>query len=151
MVRPRPVHIMEEVKIQQRSQTYMDTLASYLCEHCDEKGVAKDSNVFKHEKPAGMDEIWEGNISKGWMVYTTDKSGKVVLDTKENFLQCMEEHYGMDKVVTPEEVRKAEVLLNYHARAWMKAMSIGDASGSGHRRRCRRALITNFSTIPSLQ
>ena len=63
----------------------------------------------------------------------------------------MEEHYGMDRVVTPDEVRKANNLLNDHARAWVKTMSIGEASGGGQRRRCQRALITNFSMIPSLQ
>ena len=34
---------------------------------------------------AGLDEIKEQIKHKGWMVYNSDKNGKRVLDTKENF------------------------------------------------------------------
>ena len=75
----------------------------------------------------------------------------MILDTKENFLSCMEEHFGADRVITPEEVRQAEKVINDHVRAWCRTMSIGEASGMGQPRRCRRALVSNFATIPTLQ
>ena len=92
-----------------------------------------------------------GIVNKGWVIYTTDKSGKVVLDSKENFLNCMEEHFSMDRIVTPEEVREAESRLNDHVRAWCNVMTIGESAGLGQPRRCRRGLVTNFATIPTLQ
>ena len=73
--------------------------------------------MLTHEERTGLEEIREGIRTKNWMIYTTDKSGKVVLDTKENFLSCLEEHLKMDKRVTLVEVREAEKLLNDHSRA----------------------------------
>ena len=98
---PGPVGLRDEIKIQCRSQTYMDTLINYMCNHCDNKGICEDSNNLTQKERAGLDELREVIKSKGWIVYTTDKSGKMVLDTKENFLSCMEEHYRADRVITP--------------------------------------------------
>ena len=63
----------------------------------------------------------------------------------------MEEHFRADKVITPEEVRQAEKVINDHVRAWCRNMSIGEALGMGQPRRCQRALVSNFATIPTLQ
>ena len=93
----------------------------------------------------------EGIKFKDWIVYSTDKSRKMVLDTKENFLSCMEEHFRADRVITPQEVTQAEKVINDHVRAWCRTMSIGDALDMGQPRRCRRALVNNFATIPTLQ
>ena len=84
-------------------------------------------------------------------MYNSDKSGKLVLDTKDNFLKCMSEHYQSDDTVTPKEVIKAENTLNNHARSWGQILNIGEASGTGQPRRCNRAMVGRFHTIPSLQ
>ena len=85
------------------------------------------------------------------MLYTSDKSGKLVLDTKDNFLSCMSEHYNKDKIVTPSEVVEAEKHINDHSRSWCQILNVGQASGSGQPRRCNRAMVGRFHTIPSLQ
>ena len=36
-------------------------------------------------------------------MYNSEKRGKLVLDTKDNFLKCMSEHYQNDDIVTPEK------------------------------------------------
>ena len=43
----------------------------------------------------------------------------------------MEEHSAKDKVASPEEVRKAEELINDYSWSWCKAFNIGSTSGSG--------------------
>ena len=40
----------------------------------------------------GRDEIKDGILNKGWMLYKTDKSGKMCLDTVDNYINCMKEH-----------------------------------------------------------
>ena len=52
----------------------------------------------------------------------------IVLDIKENLLVGMDEHYG---------------------KAWSRIFSIGEAIGQS--RRCARALISSYVTIPILQ
>ena len=65
------------------------------------------------------------------MVYSTHKSRKIVLDTKQNFLLSMRDHYEKDEIVTPEIVRKAELNLNNYLRSWSRIFNIGAGSGSG--------------------
>ena len=85
------------------------------------------------------------------MVYSTDKSEKIVLDTKENFLLCIKDHYSKDKVVSPEEVRKTELHMNNYSRSWAKVFGIGTGSGGGQSPPCNCVLISNYNTIPTLQ
>ena len=112
--------------------------------------MIKDSDVLTKDERAGLDEIKDGIEKKGWMIYTTDKSGKIVLDTKTNFLECMSEHYTSHRVVSAKEVRDAENMINDHSRSWMRMFNIGSESGSRQQRRCGRAIINNYSSIPSL-
>ena len=63
----------------------------------------------------------------------------------------MRYHHLKDNVVTSDDVRKAELYMNSYSRSWTKIFSIGSESGTGQKHRCNRALINNYSTIPSLQ
>ena len=118
---------------------------------CDPRGVFKEGMNLTETERAGLDEIKEGIRNKDWMIYTSDKSGKVVLDTKENFLKCMKEHYEGDQVVTPDQLRKAEKNINDHAKAWRRILSVGESSGHGQVRRCSRAMVSKWTTVPTLQ
>ena len=88
--------------------SYIDTVQKYRLNYCDKKGVCKDGNNLTEEEQAGLDEIKDGIKNKGWIIYNSDKSGKIVLDTKVNFLECMSAYYISDKVVTSDEVKNAE-------------------------------------------
>ena len=141
----------DDIAIQQRMMGYLETVEHYMWNNCDKKGnIVNCSNLTEAEQ-AGLDEIKVGVKTKGWIIYSSDKSGKIVLDTKENFLECMREHFSGDREVGPDEVRKSEKMINIHSRAWCRIFSIGEAAGRGQPRRCGRALVNNFSTIPTLQ
>ena len=59
-----------------------------MCNQCDNKGICRDSDNLTQKERAGLEELREGIKSKDWIVYSTDKSGKMVLDTKENGNYC---------------------------------------------------------------
>ena len=63
----------------------------------------------------------------------------------------MEPHYKEDKVVSPEEVRRAEKHLILYSKVVCKIMNVGQPAGSGQPRRCARALVGNYTSIPTLQ
>ena len=63
----------------------------------------------------------------------------------------MESHFIGDNQVSPQDVRKAEKVINIHTRALCKVFIIGEAAGSGQHRRCGRVLVGNHNTIPTLQ
>ena len=60
----------------------------------------------------------------------TDKSGKLCLDTIENYVKYMDEHVRKDQIVSPDTVWQAEVQLNNHSRAWIRFCKIGE--GNNH-------------------
>ena len=68
MKMPEPVQVREEIKIQVRSQSYMEALSNFMCDQCDEKGELKDGDVLSHEERAGLEEIREGIKTKNWMI-----------------------------------------------------------------------------------
>ena len=103
----------------------MKPLDNYIKMNCDKQGKAKDSDILTKAEEDGRREILDGIKTKGWLLYTSDKSGKIVLDTRENFLKCMEEHFVNDPVVSHHEVRKGEKILNNHSRIWSRIFNIG--------------------------
>ena len=74
---------------------------------------------------------------------------KLVLDTKVNYLKALSEHYEKDPVISLEEVRISEKNINNHARSWVNIFNIGGSNGQ--KRRCTRALMSNFVMISSLE
>ena len=48
-----------------------------------------------------MRQAKAGISEKGWILYKTDKSGRLYLDTVTNYVTCMQEHIAKDRVVTP--------------------------------------------------
>ena len=88
-------------------------------------------------------------MTKGWILYNSNKSGKLVIDSKDNYLKAVREHFINDPVITLEDTRKAEKLLNNHARSWVRIFYIGDSIGQG--KRCMKALMSNYVMIPSLK
>ena len=48
----------------------------------------------------------------------TDKTGKLALDTVQNYSEKIEKHIKDDKIVSPKSLRKIENELNKHADFW---------------------------------
>ena len=126
----------------------MKAVDEYTAMYCNELGEMKGSQVLTEKEELGRKEIIKGVKHSGWMVYNSDKSGRVVLDTIENFLNGMSEHYVKDPIVTYDDVRKGEITLNDHVKMWCKCFNIGGATNA---RRCARALASNYVMIPVLQ
>ena len=105
-----------ELEIQLTKVERMKVVNNYIKMNCDKQGKAKDSDILTEAEENGRRKILDGIKTKGWLLYTSDKSGKMVLDTRENFLKCMEEHFVNDPVVSHDEVRKGERVLNTHSK-----------------------------------
>ena len=89
---PAPASLREELKIQGRMQEYLDVVNRYLNSDCDSRVMPRDGINLTAAERAGRDDVKDGIENKGWMLYKSDKSGKLVLDTKDNFLKCMSGH-----------------------------------------------------------
>ena len=107
MKMPGPVTMREELKIQLRSQSHLDAVALYICEKCDEKGTISDSDNLSHKVQAGMEEIREGILKKGWMIYTISSGWR--LDKKRCKLYYDKLGAAEDREIS-DTVRTAKIL-----------------------------------------
>ena len=96
----------------------MTEVEKYLNNECDDSQPLGGSNLTKSELK-GLKEIKHGVRNLGWCLYQTDKSGRMVLDTMENFISCMHDHIVNDSDATLEDVRVSELHLNNTSRLWV--------------------------------
>ena len=57
--------------------------------------------------------------------YETDKTGKRVIDTVENYLDKIRKHIVNDETILEKKIRKVESNLNEHVDHWMKMTNAG--------------------------
>ena len=84
-------------------------------------------NLSKLEEK-GRKEIIKGIKEKDWYLYSTDKSGKLVLDTIENYAVSMQEHLIDTEEVTYETIGEAEKTLYSYSTALCRGLRVGGQS-----------------------
>jgi hypothetical protein len=146
---PKPVKIRAEIKIQEQRLETIDEVKKYVKEMCDEEGTIKESENLTETELAGLKEIQHGIKTLGWMLYTTDKSNSLVLDTKVNFIECMEDHYKNDTIVDVKVIENAEKDINNSSRVWANILSIGHDINQA--KRCKDTLIVDHPGVPVMQ
>ena len=92
-------------------------MADYLRNNCDSKGTPQLSDNLSREEAEGRDQILRGIKERDWVLYSTDKSGKLVLDTKTNYLQSIKPHFKSEIPSNMEEVAASERILNAHTKS----------------------------------
>jgi hypothetical protein len=146
---PKQAEIREEIKIQNQRIETIDEVKKYMKEKCDEDGNIIGAENLTEAELAGLDEIREGIKNNEWMLYNSDKSGFMVLDTKSNFLESMKSHYEGDIEATIANVVEAEKNINNTARVIADILCIG--KDVKHGKRCKDTLISNMTVIPNMQ
>ena len=96
--------------------------------HADKHKEGIESNLTELEQQ-GLKEIKEGIKSKDWMVYNTDKSSRIVLDTRENFLRAQLKHAEKDTIVSMEDLAAAEDELYLYSKAFTRIFNFGRDAG----------------------
>jgi hypothetical protein len=146
---PKPCSLRDEIKIENQRMEVIEEIKKYIADKCDDEGNIRGAEVLDEDELAGLEEIEEGIRNKGWMLYYSDKSGRLVLDTKDNFLDCMADHYSGDKVVDIDEAMEAEDELNNLSRVFAGVLKLGVNANQGQR--CRETLISTMAAIPAMQ
>ena len=92
----------------------------------------------------------EGVKEKDWMLYSTDKSGRLVLDKKDNFLREQQKHANRDKVATLGDVRESEIVLYQHSRALVKIFNVGRDAGENQQDRISESMKVVTGGVPAM-
>ena len=111
---PAPLPVAQSVIINNLKDKLKAVGAAYLKDSCDKDGYPLRQNL-PPETRAGIKtlqkRVKEGEIA----VMPTDKSGRLSVNWKENYLELMNTHVQGDSVITMEEQSKLERECNDHS------------------------------------
>ena len=134
----RSNHIKNELK---------DVFLNYKKKNCDKSGNVLNNNLSTGQINA-IRSLKTKMAEENLICYKTDKTGKLALDTVQNYSEKIEKHIKDDKIVSPKSLRKIENELNKHADFWSRMTQAGEKTGQV--KRIRRNVITKDNQIPIL-
>ena len=123
----------------------MNVAKDYIEKNCDEKGNIKNSN-FDKQKTQDLKNIKKRLDKDDLTIYTTDKTGKFVIDSLENVKHKMEKHIKSDKIVTKKQIKKVENHINQKTKRWIHILNIGGKVNQ--MKRTKSNLINKDNQIP---
>ena len=122
---PDPIDEDQKAQILHQKHSTKKIAQQYIKDHCNQRGVIKGSTNLTDEELKGRAEVKQGIKEKGWILYSTDKSGKMCFDSLENYRLAMQTHVAGDQEVQYSQVASAEKVLNNHSRVWAKKLGVG--------------------------
>ena len=103
------------------------------------------SNLSKMEKEGVKKLKKRTGASGGEVIFTSDKSGKLSIDTLEGYNEDMAVHTDHE-TITEEEYKNISTLLNSHAVQWAEFMKVG--SEYDHQARVHSAVVARDPQPP---
>ena len=103
----------------------------YRREHCDEKGD-QEPNLTEEEQ-RGLRSLQKRIEKDDLVVMKTDKSGKMSITRKEDYLEMGKEHTAGDKIVGRDKIREIDKLMSEHSTAWCSMWRTGKNHGQEDR------------------
>ena len=86
------------------------------------EGNKKGSKNLTNEQYQGIQSLRRRRMEGEIVVYQTDKSAKMAVDTPENYVRCMEPHIEKDVIITRKDHEVIEKTINAHAICWIRFM-----------------------------
>ena len=102
----------------------------YISKNCDKNGYpnaqksAEQASIVK-----GIKSIQKKVKNNQLFLTTSDKTGKMVANTRENYIDRMETHVSNDRVINWEEKESIEKTLNGHSIQMGRLLKIGEKHG----------------------
>ena len=78
---PGPADIRTKINLQMDRLERMDVFSEFISNFVDPQGNMKESRILTKKKERGRQETLEGIKTKGWILYNSNKSGKLVIDS----------------------------------------------------------------------
>ena len=120
---PKPLQVDKEAQLETRRELHQRVSENYRRENCNDRG-AQESNLTQEEM-RGIRKLEQRKNSGELVVIMTDKSSKLCVMKRSDYLLLGEEHVGKDKIIERTEVMKIEKILNNHAVSWCKMWRTG--------------------------
>ena len=120
---PPPGTVRQEAVMAGLKEKMMDEVRNYVKHDCNDKGWP-ESNLTRPEQ-AGLRELKDKIEKKEIVVFKSDKSGKLTVDTPANYSEAISTHTVNDSEITDSELRKIENSMNDHSRQLNKIFQVG--------------------------
>ena len=144
---PAPASERNEIVIASMKQEIDAVTREFIAEKCDSRGNQHDQGHDKETRDRLISlasRVKNGEI----LVQQTDKSGKLAITTKEEYVASLQPHVISDKVITLEEKNETEKILNGHSIQLTRILRMGESHR--HEPRVRQAVTNKFCHVPVL-
>ena len=121
---PKPLPPQYEAALEMRRNAQNKIYNKYVGENCNAKGEQR-SNLTKSEK-AGIKKLGKRRKNLELVIMDTDKSGRFVVASMEEYKRMGEDHTGKDSKILATEIDLIEKQLNSHCIAWAKMQNSGE-------------------------
>ena len=120
----------------------------YKKDNCDSFGNVLDNNLSKKELK-DLKNLKARIKNEGLICGETDKTGKLILDTRDNVKKKMKKHIQEDTIINEKKVKTLENKLNNHMESWTKILKPGEKIQQA--KRVKSNLVTKDNQIPVLR
>ena len=136
-----------ETQIAALGDRLIQTTKSYLQEKCDNKGNIKDSQNLTKAEGTGLREIQNKIKAGDYVSFTTDKSQKISISSKEGYVRDAQPHIQDDDIITPRELHQLEREMNAHTFQLCRVFQVCKTSDTSKGKRTKEAM-TNTNLAP---
>ena len=146
---PEPEDDGVEVVFANMKNRISQAARKYIDQNCEENGMIKTKNSNTTEEVRRGTESLKERSKRGEIVVTmTDKSGKMSVNTRENYVESMQKHIKDDPVMSWEEKEKLERNINGHTLQLGRILEVGE--NFQHEERVKNALRNKNCHVPGL-
>ena len=124
---PGPLQREEEIRL----QNLRLELTKIVEEYVETEDVALSD--LSDEQRKGLAELKKRGKNNEIVVFQTDKSGKLAVDTPENYKETAIPHIERDEIVTEVEYNATEKLINAHSVFRLQMLQVAKDSGDAKR------------------
>ena len=136
---PKPLEVTREAQLEMRRELHMKISEEYRRKNCDPRG--RQAMVLTEKEQNGMKKLEKRKNSGEVVITMTDKSSKLCIMSREDYLKLGEDHVKKDAEVGRQEVQRCEKTLNLHSLSWIKMWRTGGDHDHGDR--IRQSKTTN--------
>ena len=110
-------------------------------DYCN-RDIKPHSNLNEQQKQ-GMNDLLKRKRNKECVIFQTDKSGSMCVDSVVNYVNAAKPHVEKDPVISEDEYKWREKEFNAHATFWVNMLQI--AKDSNQQVRFRSSMMSNNS------
>ena len=137
----------EEIRRSNVKHNLKQIFMNYREKNCDKYGNILENNLDVKQLKS-IKELKTKINNEGLVCYKTDKTGKLAVDTLENYSSKMEKHTKDDINITEKKITTIENKLNEHMDYWVGMTNTGESTGQT--KRIKGNMKTKKNQIPVL-